>query len=120
MVVSSCFQHAKIQRLSEDERNTYLSSLFAAPYNWKLDPNHPSKDAIRRVFYFRDFDSAFSFMDAIAKKAKEMKHHPEWLNVYNKVDITLTTHDAGGLSKKDVDLACFISDCAHRFGAKES
>lgn len=61
--------------------------------------------AITRSFKFADFSTAFGFMSAIATQAEKADHHPEWFNVYNKVDVTLTTHDAGGVTEKDIDLA---------------
>ena len=67
-------------------------------------------DCIERSFAFKDFKAAFGFMAQIALKAEEMQHHPEWSNVYNRVDITLTTHDAGGVTDKDKELALFIND----------
>ncbi len=63
------------------------------------------RDAIARLFEFKDFSAAFAFMTRVALLAEKMDHHPEWSNVYNKVDITLTTHDAGGVTQKDIDLA---------------
>ena len=63
------------------------------------------REAIMRKFQFVDFDAAFSFMTRCALKAAEMDHHPEWFNVYNKVEVTLATHDAGGVTQKDIDLA---------------
>ena len=62
-------------------------------------------DFITKVFVFTDFAEAFGFMTQIAIIADKMDHHPEWYNVYNRVDITLTTHDAGGVTEKDVTLA---------------
>jgi 4a-hydroxytetrahydrobiopterin dehydratase len=62
-------------------------------------------DFITKVFKFRDFIEAFSFMTNIAIVAEKMDHHPEWYNVYNRVDITLTTHDSGGVTEKDIALA---------------
>jgi len=62
-------------------------------------------DFITKVFVFADFAEAFGFMSQIAIIADKMAHHPEWYNVYNRVDITLTTHDAGGVTEKDVTLA---------------
>jgi 4a-hydroxytetrahydrobiopterin dehydratase len=70
------------------------------------------RDAIRRVFTFKDFSEAFAFMARVALKAEAMDHHPEWFNVYNKVDVTLTTHDADGLSRKDIDLAAAMESYA--------
>ncbi|MBL4804512.1 MAG: 4a-hydroxytetrahydrobiopterin dehydratase [Alphaproteobacteria bacterium] len=63
------------------------------------------KDAIEKSFKFKDFSAAWGFMSRIALLAEKMDHHPEWFNVYNKVDITLTTHDAGGISDKDIKMA---------------
>ena len=63
------------------------------------------RDAIRREFRFRDFSEAWGFMARVALLAEAQDHHPEWSNVYNRVDILLTTHDAGGLSPRDIDMA---------------
>lgn len=63
------------------------------------------RDAIRRVFAFKDFNQAFGFMSRVALLAEKMDHHPEWFNVYNKVDITLATHDAGGVTDNDIEMA---------------
>ena len=65
------------------------------------------RDAYTKLFKFSDFKQAFSFMTSIAMKAEQINHHPEWENVYNKVVITLTTHDVGGVSKLDYDMALF-------------
>ncbi|WP_022683114.1 4a-hydroxytetrahydrobiopterin dehydratase [Sphingobium bisphenolivorans] len=62
-------------------------------------------DGIRRLFTFPDFNGAFGFMSRVALLAEKADHHPEWSNVYNRVTITLTTHDAGGLSRRDIELA---------------
>ena len=87
-----------IAKLSEAEREEALASLPG----WTYDPDH---DGIRRSFRFADFTAAFGFMAKVALLAEKADHHPEWSNVYNRVEILLTTHDAGGLSKRDVDLA---------------
>ena len=63
------------------------------------------RDAITRKFQFKDFNSAFGFMSRVALLAERMDHHPEWFNVYNKVEVTLSTHDAGGVTEKDVAMA---------------
>ena len=73
------------------------------------------RDAISRDFTFADFNQAFGFMTRVALKAEKMDHHPEWFNVYNRVTVTLSTHDAGGVTAKDVELARFI-DAAVRAG----
>ncbi len=70
------------------------------------------RDAITRTFRFKNFDRAFAFMTRVAEKAEEMNHHPEWFNVYNRVEVTLSTHDAGGLTQLDVDLATFMDQAA--------
>jgi 4a-hydroxytetrahydrobiopterin dehydratase len=72
----------------------------------------PGRDAIAKSFKFADFNAAFAFMTRVALKAEAMDHHPEWFNVYNKVDIVLSTHDAGGLSVLDVEMATFIDAIA--------
>jgi len=64
-----------------------------------------SRDAIRKQFEFKDFNAAFGFMTRVALVAEQECHHPEWFNVYNKVDVVLTTHDAGGLSMNDIKMA---------------
>lgn len=69
-------------------------------------------DFITKVFKFSDFAEAFGFMTRIAIIAEKMDHHPEWFNVYNRVDITLTTHDAGGVTHKDVTLAEAMENAA--------
>jgi 4a-hydroxytetrahydrobiopterin dehydratase len=65
----------------------------------------PQRDAIARSFQFPDFSAAWGFMTRVALLAEQQDHHPEWSNVYNKVEITLATHDAGGLSERDIKLA---------------
>ena len=68
------------------------------------------RDAITRKFAFKDFNTAFGFMTRVALLADKMDHHPEWFNVYNKVDVTLSTHDAGGVTQNDVDMAKAMDD----------
>lgn len=72
----------------------------------------PGRDAIAKSFRFADFNTAFGFMTRVALLADKMDHHPEWSNVYNKVDVVLTTHDAGGVTEKDVVLARFMDEAA--------
>lgn len=66
------------------------------------------RDAIRKVYEFADFNAAWGFMSRVAVKAEAMNHHPEWFNVWNKVDVTLATHDAGGVTELDMTLAGFM------------
>ncbi len=68
------------------------------------------RDAIAKEFRFADFNAAFGFMSRVALYAEKTDHHPEWFNVYNRVDVTLATHDAGGVTQKDVGLAKFMDD----------
>jgi 4a-hydroxytetrahydrobiopterin dehydratase len=70
------------------------------------------RDAIAKSYKFADFSAAWDFMSKVAVKAERMDHHPEWFNVYNKVDVTLSTHDAGGVTEKDVELAKFMDEAA--------
>jgi 4a-hydroxytetrahydrobiopterin dehydratase len=90
-----------VLQLTEDERDWALSGLP----EWSL---RDDKLAIVRKFKFADFSQAFAFMTRVALLAEKHDHHPEWSNVYNWVEITLSTHDAGGLSQRDIDLATAI------------
>uniref|UniRef100_A0A8C6SXY2 4a-hydroxytetrahydrobiopterin dehydratase n=1 Tax=Neogobius melanostomus TaxID=47308 RepID=A0A8C6SXY2_9GOBI len=89
--------------LSPAEREQSLTELRGA--GWAQVEN---RDAIFKELHFKSFNQAFGFMSRVALQAEKMNHHPEWFNVYNKVHITLTTHDCGGLSKRDVKMAKFI------------
>ena len=85
------------------------AAALAALTEWK---EVPGRDAIQRNLKFADFNQAWGFMTRVALAAEKADHHPEWSNVYNRVDIVLSTHDAGGLSDKDVALARFIDSVA--------
>jgi 4a-hydroxytetrahydrobiopterin dehydratase len=76
------------------------------------------RDAILRRFVFRDFNAAFGFMGRVALAAEKMDHHPEWSNVYNRVDVLLTTHDAEGVTDLDVRLATFMNEAAAELGGR--
>ena len=76
--------------------------MLEAPAGWT---RVSGRDAIHKSFKFKDFIGAFGFMSKVALIAEKMDHHPEWSNVYNKVEVTLTTHSAGGVSDKDLTLA---------------
>lgn len=84
---------------------TARSNALAALKEWN---EVPGRDAIQRSLKFADFNHAWGFMSRVALAAEKADHHPEWSNVYNKVEIVLSTHDAGGLSDKDVALAKLI------------
>ncbi len=71
-----------------------------------------ARDAIAKTFRFKDFNAAFGFMSRVALQAEKLDHHPEWSNVYNQVEVTLATHDAGGVTEKDVTLAKFMDQVA--------
>ena len=87
-----------VEPLSEVDRAEALDALD----EWDYDE---TRDAITRRFLFADFSEAFAFMARVALAAEKADHHPEWTNVWNRVDILLTTHDAGGLSARDVAMA---------------
>lgn len=70
------------------------------------------RNAICRNFEFGDFNEAFAFMTRVALLAEKMDHHPEWFNVYRKVDVTLSTHDAGGITERDIKLATAMNEFA--------
>jgi 4a-hydroxytetrahydrobiopterin dehydratase len=77
------------------------------------------RDAIQRSFKFKDFNAAFGFMARAALTAEKLDHHPEWFNVYNRVEVTLATHDAEGVTELDVTLAAFMDEAARALGAKD-
>lgn len=90
-----------VNKLTDAERAEALASLpLWAPV--------PGRDAISRQLRFKDFNAAFAFMTRVAMMAEKLNHHPEWFNVYNRVEISLSTHDVGGLSERDIALARFI------------
>ena len=70
------------------------------------------RDAIHKEYVFKNFSEAFGFMARVALQAEKLDHHPEWSNVYNKVSVTLATHDAGGVTERDVALASFMDKLA--------
>ena len=98
-------------KLSIDELRAALKRLP----DWSLAPG---REAITRSFRFADFDAAFAFMTRAALMAAKMDHHPEWFNVYNKVDVTLATHDAGGVTDRDIELAAAMDGYAAMGGGR--
>ena len=87
-----------VEKLSSDARKAALAKL-------KSWIEVTGRDAITKTFTFRDFNEAFGFMTRVALIAEKMDHHPEWSNVYKTVEVTLSTHDAGGLTERDIELA---------------
>lgn len=87
-----------VRKLDEMERRDALATVP----QWAVEPE---RDGIARRFVFADFSQAFGFMARVALLAEKADHHPEWSNVWNRVDIVLTTHDAGGLSERDIAMA---------------
>ncbi|XP_038628052.1 pterin-4-alpha-carbinolamine dehydratase 2 isoform X1 [Tachyglossus aculeatus] len=98
---------AEAHWLTPEERSQVLLDLKASGWNELSE-----RDAIYKEFCFKNFNQAFGFMSRVALQAEKMNHHPEWFNVYNKVQITLTSHDCGGLTKRDIKLAQFIEKAA--------
>jgi 4a-hydroxytetrahydrobiopterin dehydratase len=86
------------QKLDEAARGDIPTRLPG----WRLVDG---RDAIARTFTFKDFNAAFGFMARVALAAERLNHHPEWFNVWNRVDVTLSSHDAGGLTERDLKLA---------------
>ena len=95
-----------VDKLTGDARRSALENL----QGWS---EAEGRDAVQKSFRFANFNQAFAFMTRVALKAEKMNHHPEWFNVYNRVDIVLSTHDAGGVTERDVELARFIDKAAH-------
>ena len=96
------------EKLSPEDRAAALADLSG----WT--DTDDGRDAIAKNFRFRNFIEAFGFMTQTALKAEKMDHHPEWSKVYGKVDVVLTTHDAGGMTELDVKLARFMNALEER------
>jgi len=99
-----------VERLAAAERHKALQGL---PGWREVD----GREAIARIFTFKDFNEAFGFMTRAALVAEKNDHHPEWRNVYKTVEVVLTTHDAGGVTRRDIDLASAMDAIARQFGA---
>ena len=97
-----------MKKFTVDQVAAALQSLSG----WK---QQGPRDAIGRQYVFKDFAQAFAFMTQVAIIAEKRNHHPEWSNVYNKVDVTLATHDADGVTQRDVDLALYADEVYARF-----
>ena len=98
-----------MQKLDKAARARAMSTLDG----WKKTRG---RDAIEKTFVFGDFNAAFAWMSRVAMMAEKLDHHPEWSNVYKTVEVTLTTHDAGGLSDLDVKMARFMDKTAGAAG----
>jgi 4a-hydroxytetrahydrobiopterin dehydratase len=98
-----------VERLSVEARNLALKSLSG----WS---ELHDREAITRTFTFKDFNEAFGFMARVALAAEKSDHHPEWRNVYKTVEVVLATHDAGGVTTRDIDLAAAMNAIAGQFG----
>lgn len=96
-----------VDKLSTKERRKAMVTLKG----WQ---KLRGRDAITKKFIFKDFSSAFGWMSRVAMKAEQMDHHPEWFNVYNRVEVILTTHDASGISQLDINMARFMDRTAPR------
>ena len=96
-----------MEKLAEAERQAALAALAG----WHIAPG---REAIVKSFKFNNFSEAFGFMSQVALLAEKSDHHPEWSNVWNRVEITLTTHDAGGLTKRDIAMAGAIDRLLER------
>ncbi len=95
------------EKLTDEQRRNLLEPLLAA--GWEMTEG---RDAIHKSFRFSNFVDAFGFMTRAALHAEKLDHHPEWFNVYRTVDVTLSTHDAGGLTELDITLAKTMDDLA--------
>ena len=94
-----------VEKLTGEARTQALAGLEG----WQLVEG---RDAIEKRYTFKNFNQAWAFMSRVALKAEQMNHHPEWFNVYNRVEVTLATHDVDGLSEKDIRLARFMDSVA--------
>ena len=94
-----------IEKLAATERAAALDGLEG----WS---EAEDRDAMQKTFRFKNFTAAFAFMANVARMAEKMDHHPEWLNVYDRVEVTLSTHEAGGVTERDIRLARFMDEAA--------
>ncbi|XP_026314667.1 probable pterin-4-alpha-carbinolamine dehydratase [Hyposmocoma kahamanoa] len=107
-ISASSTRRKMADKLSPEDRDTQLKPLLEK--GWKVQAN---RDAIEKEFLFKNFTEAFGFMTQVALLAEKMDHHPEWFNVYNKLQVTLTSHDVNGLSKRDIKMAKFMSSLSN-------
>ena len=96
--------------MSDKLTGAALAEAVAGLDGWSVADG---REAIVKTYRFDDFNAAFGWMSRVALKAERMDHHPEWFNVYNRVDVTLASHDAGGVTARDIELAAFLDSlCA--------
>jgi 4a-hydroxytetrahydrobiopterin dehydratase len=107
-------QMAQGEKLAILSGSARAAALLGLP-GWE---DREDRDALGKTFRFRDFTEAFSFMTRVALVAERMNHHPEWFNVYNRVEIVLATHDSGGVTDRDIRLAHAIEDAGQCFHTK--
>src|SRR5437763_13396437 len=98
-----------LERLTVEARKAALAELSG----WS---ETPGREAIARTFTFKDFNEAFGFMSRVALVAEKRDHHPEWRNVYKTVEVVLATHDAGGVTMRDIELAAAMNAIASQLG----
>ena len=104
-----------IPPLTEERRKQFCKLASKYAEEAKIALRNIRRDAIEKNFVFRDFVGAFSWMTRISLIAEKMDHHPEWFNVYNKVNVTLSTHDAGGITELDIKLAKEMNKSARKY-----
>ncbi|KAM3721137.1 putative pterin-4-alpha-carbinolamine dehydratase [Dirofilaria immitis] len=103
--IASQTRKAVVMVLNEQQRKKLLQPLLDK--GWRMVED---RDAIQKNLQFKNFNETFGFMTQVAMYAEKMDHHPEWFNIYNKIEVTLSSHDVNGLSEKDIKLACFIEE----------
>ncbi len=99
--------------MAKVNKSQYLESFLKKNKKWSLSKRRKAT-IIKRSYKFKDFNEAFAFMTRVAMKAEQMNHHPEWFNVYNTLDVVLTTHDAGSVTEKDIALAEFMDKASRQ------
>lgn len=104
--------NTELDTMNEKLSRRKISENITAISGWQTDKDGK---VIQKSFSFKDFSQAWAFMSGVALLAEKMNHHPEWFNVYNRVEITLTTHESGGLTNKDFTMAMQIDDIVKTF-----
>ncbi len=110
-VLKSRFLSEVPVKFSDAERNAILPQLKSAGWDYRVEGG---RDMIQKTYLFQNFSQAFAFMTEVAFQAEAQAHHPEWFNVYNRLNVVLSTHDCSGFSKKDVELATTMDKIYNR------